>query len=69
MAIQQGAQFLHAHWLQELPGVPVADWPPEVCIVATVTPELVYYRTLPDGNLWWVPVEVFEGLAVKEWVT
>lgn len=66
--VARGDMFLHAHWVQETPGVPVREWPPETCIVASVTKQRVHYRTLPDGDLWFMPAPGFDSV-VKEWLT
>jgi hypothetical protein len=65
---KRGDMFLHAHWIREIPGKAVLEWPPETCIITTVSDASIFYRTLPDGDLWRLPAEMFEGIAVKEWV-
>lgn len=45
----QGMRFAHARMRQALPGLRIADQPPQVCRVTRVTARAVYYRT-GDGQ-------------------
>lgn len=65
--VRKGDRFLHSHWIMEVEGRPVKDWPPEICEVTKTTGQRVYYRTVPGGFLAYSTWDRLDG-NVKKWL-